>query len=199
MTKSSERGRQTASRTGHRTSSSPNMTRSTRDSRPGYGKRVYRNPFRGTRKCKYQHRRCVYDPHLRKCREQLTPVTEVSTPESSVRGISSASTISSRKSRPGTPIGFPGSAERVPTPDCYSDNEDSYVQEEENLPGFIPDSGQSVTTTLKATATVTLELTSGSAKPYRVTRLHTQNEWMGLSLNRDTYPFVDVKNNITQR
>lgn len=176
-TKQSGRERLNSSRNGHRSHSSPVVARSSRDSRGGQSKHTYRNPFGGNRRCKYQHRRCVYDHHLRKCREQLTPVAEVSTPESGSRGASSASTISSRKSRPGTPIAFPGSAKRVLTPDYYSDNEDSYAKEEGNLPGYIPEAEKNVTT-LKATATVTLELTStsSSSKPYRVTRLHTQSD-----------------------
>ena len=47
----------------------------------------------------------------------------------------------------------------------YDDDED-----EGNLPGFIPESESNITT-LKATATVTLELTSSSAsQSYRVSR-----------------------------
>ena len=166
------KGRQSAARQGCR--NSPKTGRGT--DRGGNSKHVYRNPFGSSRRCRYQHRNCVYDHRLRKCREQLTPVTEVSTPDSGARAMSSASISSGRKSRPGTPIAVPGTAHRIPSPDFYSDNEGSCSEEEGNLPGYVPESEKNVTT-LKATATVTLELTSSSSSiPYRVTRLHAQNE-----------------------
>ena len=172
ITKTNDRGHQSgaapADRGGSSSAKSPNRHRNS--------KHVNRNPFGNPRNCKYHHSNCVYDPRLRKCRRQLTPVAEVSTPESNSRGLSSAGTVSSRKSRPGTPMAIPGSAKRVPSPDYYSDNDCSYVENEDGLPSYIPESENGVTT-LKATATVTLELTSSSSSiPYRVTRLHSQNE-----------------------
>ena len=170
MARASDGGRQMGAKTV--TKSSPNLARS--PNRGASKKHIYRNPFGSTRRCKYQHRNCVYDHRLRKCREQLTPVAEVSTPDSSSHGLSSASTISSRKSRPGTPMAIPGSAKRIPSPDYYTENE--CMEDESSLPGFVSESENGVTT-LKATATVTLELTSpSSSMPYRVTRLHKQSE-----------------------
>lgn len=161
VTRSSERGRQGGTRPGDK----------------GNNKQyVYRDPFGRPRKCKYQHQNCVYHKRLGVCREQLTPVSEVSTPDSSSRGLSSAGTVSSRKSRPGTPMAIPGSAKRISSPGFYSDSDCGYIENEYGLPGYIPESENSVTT-VKATATVTLELTSSSSSiPYRVTRLHSQNE-----------------------
>ena len=147
----------------------------TRQSQPGY-----RDPFGhvagpSKRYCRYQHRNCVYDHRLRKCREQLTPVNEVSTPDSSISGRQlSSGSVASRASRPGTPMGVPGRATRVPSPDYSSDHDDVHVDDQGALPGYIPEPDG--VTTLKATATVTIEMTSSSSsKPFRVSRMHHSN------------------------
>ncbi|XP_065070103.1 protein patched homolog 1-like [Rhopilema esculentum] len=171
--KSKQHGTQATSRGWHKNTNSPSAGRS--NNRTGKSKQRYRNPFGASRRCKYQHKNCVYDHRLRKCREQLTPVAEVSTPDSSSRGPSSSASTNSKRSRPGTPITVPGSAKRVESPDYYGDHDDCYI-DNDGLPGFIPESENNVTT-LKATAMVTLELTSSSnSQPYRVTRVHTQAE-----------------------
>lgn len=201
--KGERRGRQVTSRGWQKHANNNTQRKPGSMTTDGQSKKVYRDPFgqaiaSNKRYCKYQHRNCVYDRRLRKCREQLTPVTECSTPDSSSRGPpSSTSTHSSRRSRPGTPIAgmaVPGMAVRINTPlglnrhDDYHDDSDrdlddqpgymEYEQdlrdyddnEEGNLPGFIPESESNITT-LKATATVTLELTSSSAsQSYRVSR-----------------------------
>eukprot|EP00794_Sanderia_malayensis_P007816 gene7816-8662_t len=146
---------------------------------------AFRNPFgrvAGTksRYCRYQHRNCVYDHRLRKCREQLTPVAEVSTPDSSCSSSGKLS-VCSKSSRPGTPMGVPGRPVRVPSAEFsknYPDDSDDCDEDLSGLPGYVEDQAPGYTqdsdgvTTLKATATVTLELTSSSAsKPFRIVRL----------------------------
>ncbi len=173
--KNSPQGRTHSSRSWQK--SGRHQSRKKSSSHNSASQQGYRDPFApNSRYCRYHHRHCVYDYRLRKCREQLTPVAEVSTPESSSSGkLSSASVCS----RPGTPIGIPGRAKAIPTPE-YSDDhtehyegQDSlpeYDDNQDRLPGYVPENDG--VTTLKATATVTLELTSSSpSQPFRVVRM----------------------------